>query len=461
MVDKVETKDNIEDSLITQIAKVELKDNKEDKVVEEKIEDIINENKGSDTNKHVEQNELHSQQTWEELGVNENLIKGLYDMNFVKPSKIQAVSYDICINKGKGKHLIAQSQNGTGKTGAFCVPLLSKIDENLNEVQGIILAHNREMINQIGSILKKIAKYTKITVEENHRDKDIKKAHVVVCTAAGFAKLFLEQRKFKLDSVRTLVIDEADFQMKNDGSIKNIQQFFNILRDNTKLQIQVLMFSATFEKENYKFIAGFFPKNIVNIKVEKKEDLTLNKVRQLYIRCNNSDKTKDNMVEEFLKANIENERVIIFTNKRDNCVKLCDRLRLKGYKTFLLIGGDMSPENRDETVKRFNAGEIQILITTDLLSRGFDEKLIKLIINYDIPVFMDENDRRWKVALDTYLHRVGRTGRFNTKGIGLNLVEERYMNNINQIEEHYKCKIEEIKDMNDLIAEFKKLLNEF
>ena len=82
-----------------------------------------------------------------------------------------------------------------------------------------------------------------------------------------------------------------------------------------------------------------------------------------------------------------------------------------------------------------------------------------VIVN--IPVTMDENERRWKVALDTYLHRVGRTGRFNTKGIGLNLVDEKYLNNINQIEDHYKCKIEEIKDMNDLIAEFKKLLNEF
>ena len=119
----------------------------------------------------------------------------------------------------------------------------------------------------------------------------------------------------------------------------------------------------------------------------------------------------------------------------------------------------MDPKNRDETVTKFNEGSIQILVTTDLLSRGFDEKLVKLIINYDIPI--TKVDGQLVVAMDTYLHRIGRTGRFNTKGIGLSLVNDRFMNNITEIEEFYKSKIEEIKSMDDLIDKFKKLLNEY
>ena len=165
--------------------------------------------------------------------------------------------------------------------------------------------------------------------------------------------------------------------------------------------------------------------------------------------------------EEYLKANIENERVIIFTNKRENTVNLADRLKSKGYKVYILMGGDMSLENRDETIKRFNEGKIQILITTDLLSRGFDERLVKLIINYDIPVTFNQEEKRWKPSMDTYLHRIGRTGRFDSKGIGLSLCDDKYISNIAEIEAHYSSKIREIKSMDDLISEFKKLLNEF
>ena len=124
------------------------------------------------------------------------------------------------------------------------------------------------------------------------------------------------------------------------------------------------------------------------------------------------------------------------------------------------MGGDMSFSNRDETIKKFRSGEIQILITTDLLSRGYDERLVKLVINYDIPI-KKEKDGFIDVDYDTYLHRIGRTGRFDTKGIGINLVcGKRDMENINKIEKYYGTKIEKMKSMDELLDDLKKCVIE-
>ena len=124
------------------------------------------------------------------------------------------------------------------------------------------------------------------------------------------------------------------------------------------------------------------------------------------------------------------------------------------------MGGDMSFSNRDETIKKFRSGEIQILITTDLLSRGYDERLVKLVINYDIPI-KKEKDGFIDVDYETYLHRIGRTGRFDTKGIGINLVcGKRDMENINKIEKYYGTKIEKMKSMDELLDNLRKCVIE-
>jgi len=160
-----------------------------------------------------------------------------------------------------------------------------------------------------------------------------------------------------------------------------------------------------------------------------------------------------------LKSSIENERVIIFINSRENVINLQSNLVKRGYKVFLLMGGDMDRDERDETVKRFKNGEIQILITTNLLSRGFDEKLVKLVINYEMPIKYENNKARG-VDLECYLHRIGRTGRFNTKGIGLSLVLGREVEWVEEIEKFYSCKMDKITSLDEMMAEFKKIIAE-
>ena len=123
------------------------------------------------------------------------------------------------------------------------------------------------------------------------------------------------------------------------------------------------------------------------------------------------------------------------------------------------MGGDMDPKNREETIKKFNAGEIQILITTNLLARGYDEKLIQLVINFDIPTRDNPKTHKREADVETYLHRIGRTGRFGTKGIGLSLAaNDSDMQYLKQIEDYYNNKIEPIDGMDQLIKEFKEFL---
>ena len=183
----------------------------------------------------------------------------------------------------------------------------------------------------------------------------------------------------------------------------------------------------------------------------KNEELTLDKVKQLYKQCNSLDE-KVQFIQDYLPLNTSSQRVIIFANKRDNVVNLQSTLCKKGYKVYILMGGDMAASNRDETIKKFRNGEIQILISTDVLSRGYDERLVKLVINFDMPV-KKLKDGSLDVDYETYLHRIGRTGRFGTRGIAINLVGKREMANLMKIEQHYKTKIDQMQSMDELVKE--------
>jgi len=392
------------------------------------------------------------------LCVSENLIKGLLEMNFIKPSKIQSTAFPL-VMKPSHSNLIAQSHNGSGKTGAFGISVISRVDENIPDVQAVIFAHTRELVNQLARNIQKMAKYTKIIVTALTNDKSNDSlGQIVVTTPGTFDNKFLKNRRNppSLDKLTILVLDEADFMISNDLTKSICEKAFNNIKEKN-LKVQVLFFSATFEDDHFKEIKKHFKKaNMIEV---KKELLTLKNVRQMYINCaNNEDKI--NKIEEYLKRNIEQERVIIFVNTRDFTEKLTMNLRSRGYKVFLLMGGNMDPSERDATIEKFTKGEIQILITTNILARGFDERLVKLIINFDLPISMDANHHKVP-DFETYLHRIGRTGRFGTKGIGLSLCGgPRDLDIIKGIADFYKSNIEEIKSMDDLIEEFKKLLSD-
>ena len=245
-----------------------------------------------------------------------------------------------------------------------------------------------------------------------------------------------------------LILDEADYMLTNEVTSKVCEKAFFLFQKN-KMNVQILFFSATFDQDCEKLIKKYYSQKETHRIELKKEELTLDKVKQYYQKCS-SQEDKIKFIEKYLPMNQQSQRIIIFTNKRDNAVNLQKTLIKRGYEVYVLMGGDMSFQERDETIEKFRKGEIQILITTNLISRGYDERLVKLVINYEIP-FKILNNGFCDVDYETYLHRIGRTGRFETEGMAINLVlERRDMNNLKKIEKYYNTKIEEMKSMDEL-----------
>ncbi len=454
---------------------------KEDEKVEEtKKEDKKEENKGEATNEKEEGDDyevpvkakideklglknmvddsflLSTMKTWEELGIKEDIKKGLLGMNFITPSKIQSTTFPL-IMKEPRTHLVAQAKNGSGKTGAFGLGVISSIDENSKDIQAVIFAHTRELVIQIEDVLSKIAKFTKIKVHAIASDHNDEYGQIIILTPGHFENVFLKRKQTNLlKNLKILVLDEADFMLTNEVTSKVVDRTFNLFKNN-KLNVQILFFSATYNAKCYKFIKRFYS-NAYMIEL-KKEELTLDNVTQLYESFQKPEE-KQQFVEKYLKVSPGSERVIIFANRRDDVTQLQQNLLKNGYKVFILMGGDMARTNRDETIRRFRKGEIQILITTDLLSRGYDERLVKLVINYDLPI-RRTRDGNFEPDCETYLHRIGRTGRFGSKGIAVNLCcGKRDMDILHSFEQYYNTKIEKMKSFDELIEELKKYILE-
>ena len=396
---------------------------------------------------------LSTVKRWDELGVKPEIHKGLLEMDFLSPSKIQSTTFPL-IMKEPRLNIVAQAKNGSGKTCAFGLGVISSIDENLKNIQAVVFAHTRELVKQIEDVLSKIAKFTNVRVTAllSGENEPNDYGQIIVITPGHFDNCFLKRNKNLINNLKMMVLDEADFMLTNEVTSRVFDRTFKLFQK-TKMNVQVLFFSATFDVKCFKFIKRFYS-NAYMIEL-KKEELTLDNVSQMYEVCKTPD-DKVTFIEEYLKISQGSQRVIIFANKRDYVFKLQQNLLKRGYKVFILMGEDMALSNRDETIKKFSNGEIQILITTDLLSRGYDEKSVKLVINFDLPIKI-ARDGNTIPNYETYLHRIGRTGRFGTKGIGVNLCcGKRDMDMLRSIERYYNTKIERMKSLDELIDELKK-----
>ena len=181
----------------------------------------------------VKDNDLVSKDvTWEEMGVKKEIIEGLMEMGFNKPSKIQSTTFPL-IMREPYSHLVAQAKNGAGKTGAFGLGVISRVDENDPSIQAVVFGHTRELVNQIEEVLGKIAKCTKIKVTSLHTtDKNKELGQVVVITPGHFDNTFLKRKQYKLDKLKLLVLDEADFMLTNDVTQKDVDKTFKFFQDN-------------------------------------------------------------------------------------------------------------------------------------------------------------------------------------------------------------------------------------
>lgn len=353
---------------------------------------------------------------FEDLDLPETLLKGLYsEMRFERPSAIQAKTLPMILAP-PFKHLVAQAQNGSGKTTCFALAMLMRADPSIKETQSICVCPTRELVIQNLNVAKKLAKYTSLTFTST-ADREIHgtiKQHVFFATH-GKLKEFLERRWLTLNHVKVLVFDEADHMLELTGFADDS---FRLVRDTRKVSkgVQILLFSATYEDTIRDFSLKLTGDN-PNFVFLPKEQLSLDVIKQYRVEVSSLHE-KYEVLSEMIFPNCEKlGQTIIFVRSRNYARTLHERLTNEGH-TCTSISGEMSYANRDKVIQEFRDCVTRILISTDVLSRGFDVSDVSLVVNYDLPTDRETNEP----AYETYLHRIGRSGRFGRKGCAFNLV---------------------------------------
>lgn len=367
---------------------------------------------------------------WEDIeNIDRNVLRGIYGYGFEKPSPIQSKAIIPMIQK---HDLIAQAQSGTGKTGAFSVGVICNIRPENNTTQAIILTPTRELTLQVYNVISKISTFVEGMVIQTlyggtSTNEDIGKLkenvpHVIVgCPGRTYDML----RRGVIDSkdIKMLVLDEAD-EMLSSGFKDQIYNIFQYLAKD----IQLCLYSATLPKE-LSNLTDQFMRDPVKILV-KSDMLTLEGIQQYYVALEN-DHTKYLTLKD-LYATISVSQCIVYCNSIKRVKELYDAMKQDDFPVTT-IHSNMEREEREEAYKQFKDGKFRVLISSNVTARGIDIQQVSTVINFDVPK-----------CVHTYLHRIGRSGRWGRKGVGINFVTQRDLRNIKNIEQHYQTEINEL-----------------
>ena len=361
------------------------------------------------------------------MGLSENLLRGIYCYGFEKPSAIQKKAIVPLYN---GVDIIAQSQSGTGKTGAFLIGSINKINKNLQKTQVLILSPTRELSQQIYNVLcaltvnMKVSKHLLIGGKTLNGDfSQLDKGMQIVVGTPGRVFDMLKRYALRTDNIDLVVLDEAD-EMLSRGFKEQIYEIFQFLPTKS----QVGLFSATMPKEALD-ITKKFMNNPLEILV-KNDELTLEGINQYYIAIDNENYKFDTLCD--LYSSISVSQTIIYCNSKRKADWIKDKLIANGF-TVECIHGDMRQKERDDIIEGFRAGKHRILLATDIIARGIDVQQVSLVINYDMPRFRE-----------VYIHRIGRSGRFGRKGVAINFVIRDDIRILKDIEGFYNTFINEL-----------------
>jgi translation initiation factor 4A len=364
---------------------------------------------------------------FDNMGLQEDLLRGIYAYGFEKPSAIQQRAI---LPLAKGHDLIAQAQSGTGKTATFTIGILSSLDFSLNDAQALVLAPTRELAQQIQKVVLALGDYLNVRCHAciggtRVRD-DITKlqsgVHVVVGTP-GRVYDMLCRRVLRPDHIKLFILDEAD-EMLSKGFKDQIYDIFQALPS----RVQVGLFSATMPPDALE-ITQRFMNNPVRILV-KRDELTLEGIKQFYVSVDREEWKLDTLCDLYDTLNIT--QAVIFCNTRRKVDWLTDKMRAREF-TVSSTHGDIGQKERDVILNEFRTGSSRVLITTDLLARGIDVQQVSLVINYDLPR-----------NLENYIHRIGRSGRFGRKGVAINFVTGEDVRTLRELETFYNTTIEEM-----------------
>lgn len=372
---------------------------------------------------------------FEELQLDDRIIRAITEMGFEEASPIQAQAIPVVL---EGRDMIGQAQTGTGKTAAFGLPLLQKVDPKVKKLQAIVLLPTRELAIQVAEELRRFAKFMHgIKVLPVYGGQDIvrqiralKDGTQIVVGTPGRVMDHMRRKTVKMDHVHTVVLDEAD-EMLNMGFLEDMETILSQLPE----ERQTLMFSATMPQA-IADIAKKFQKDPVTVRVIKKE-LTVPKVTQYYYEVKPKNKVE---VMCRLLDMYSPKLSIVFCNTKRQVDELVQALQGRGYFAEGLHG-DLKQVQRDRVMESFRNGRTDILIATDVAARGIDVGNVEAVFNYDIP----QDD-------EYYVHRIGRTGRAGREGRAFSFVSGKEVYKLKEIQRYCKTKIyaQKVPSLNDV-----------
>ncbi len=359
----------------------------------------------------------------ERLGLKRQLLDGIFGYGFEKPSPIQRIGIKPIID---GRDLVLQSHSGTGKTATFLTGLLQRINFEENRTQAIVLSNTKELAEQIRGVFLNLSKYCDVTHaicmggDMSTRFMDGTMTEQVIIGTPGRVCDLLQKGFIDRESIQLMIIDEAD-EVLSSGFRKQVKGIITCLSKNC----QIVLSSATIPQEMKSLLDKILREDKLEILV-KDEELTLDEIKQYYVA-----------LDEFMKMEVMFDiynyisigQCIIYCNKKQRADELKYEFDNRGYNAGILHG-DLTGAERKGIMDAFRSGRLRILITTDVMARGIDVQQVSLVINFDMPKYTQ-----------TYIHRIGRSGRYGRQGVAINFVTKREKNILNYIEKTFHTRI--------------------
>lgn len=384
---------------------------------------------------------LYSAKTFEELNLREELIKGIYYMGFNHPSRIQETALPMLLATPP-ENMIAQSQSGTGKTAAFVLTMLSRINLDEKHPQCICLSPTYELALQIGKTIEEMGNFLEgLSVAYAVRNNRVKRgtsipSQLVIGTPGTMLRWCIKEKVVDMKKINVFVLDEADVMIDTQGFKDMSIKLYKQLRPDC----QVLLFSATYDEEVMDFAKRVVTRpNVISL---RRNEESLNNIKQYYVRCRDAEHKYKVLLG--LSSVLSVGQGIIFCHTKRMASWLAN-LMLQDKYVVALLSGELDVEQRARIIKRFKSGHEKWLVTTNVCSRGIDVEQVTLVVNFDLPISYDAGP-----DYETYLHRIGRTGRFGKSGVAVNFVTtEKDYENMKLIEEHFNEKIVGLVDTED------------
>jgi ATP-dependent RNA helicase len=390
-----------------------------------KKEEKVKKKGGDDV--HEASKDLKAVKSFDEMGLKEDLLRGIYAYGFEKPSAIQQRAIEPIL---KGRDVIAQSQSGTGKTTIFCVGVLQSINTKARDCQALVLSPTRELAVQSRNVMLAFGDFMNVRCHACIGGKSIGEdirtlqagVHVVSGTP-GRVYDMIRRRVLTTRGIKMLILDEAD-EMLSRGFKEQIYDIYRYLPPQT----QVVLVSATMPHDVLEMTTKFM-NDPVRILV-KRDELTLEGIKQFFVAVEKEEWKFDTLCDLYDILTIT--QAVIFCNTKLKVDWLTSKMREANF-TVSSMHGDMPQKERDEIMSDFRAGKSRVLIATDVWGRGLDVQQVSLVINYDLP-----NSR------ELYIHRIGRSGRFGRKGVAINFVKNDDIRILRDIEQFYGTQIDEM-----------------